>query len=61
MLGVSVILPLVQVMLEPQQLKNSTLLGPILDVLNLDTNADLIWAVGAAVVIVYVFKNVFLF
>lgn len=59
-LGVSIILPLVQVMLAPQQLRENAILGTIITYLHLDSNASLIWAIGFAVIIIYVFKNAFL-
>lgn len=60
LLGVSIILPLVQVMLAPQQLKNNRFLAPIIDFMKLNSNTELMWATGAAVIIVYIVKNVFL-
>lgn len=60
-LGVSIILPLVQVMIAPNQLRNNEILSPILTMLKLDTDASLIWAIGILVIFVYVVKNLFLF
>lgn len=59
-LGVSIILPLVQVMIEPQQLRENEAVSPIIDMLKLDTDTSLIWAIGGSVIFVYFFKNVFL-
>lgn len=59
-LGVSIILPLVQVMIEPQQLRSNAILAPIIAGWNLDTDASLIWTIGGCVILVYLFKNIFL-
>ena len=59
-MGVSVILPLVQVMIAPQQLRENKAIAPIINYLGLGTDAELIWAIGIAVILVYLIKNVFL-
>lgn len=59
-LGVSVILPLVQVMIEPQQLRQNAFIAPIIESLNLHTDTALIWAIGIGVILVYLIKNLFL-
>lgn len=59
-MGVSVILPLVQVMIAPQQLHENKAVAPIIDYLGLDTDSELIWAIGIAVILVYLIKNIFL-
>ncbi len=59
-MGVSIILPLVQVMIEPQQLRENEILEPIIEKLHLTSDARLIWAIGGAVIVVYAFKNLFL-
>lgn len=59
-LGVSIILPLVQVMIEPQQLRSNAILAPIITRWKLDTDASLIWTIGGCVILVYLFKNIFL-
>ena len=60
-MGVSIILPLVQVMIAPQQLRENTLVSSVITNLKLDSDAALIWAIGILVIIVYVIKNLFLF
>lgn len=60
-LGVSIILPLVQVMIAPQQLRNNTMVAPIIDFFHLDSDTALIWAIGVSVIAVYLGKNLFLF
>lgn len=59
-LGVSIILPLVQVMIEPQQLRDNRIIMPVIDFLHLDSDASLIWGVGILVIFVYLGKNLFL-
>ena len=59
-LGVSIILPLVQVMIAPQQLRENALLKPILEEFGLNTDSSLMWAMGIAVIIVYLIKNLLL-
>lgn len=59
-LGVSVILPLVQVMIAPQQLRQNVFIAPIIENLNLHTDTALIWAIGIGVILVYLIKNLFL-
>lgn len=60
-LGVSIILPLVQVMIAPQQLRDNTIAAPVITYLHLDSDAALIWAVGVSVIGIYLVKNLFLF
>lgn len=60
-LGVSIILPLVQVMIAPQQLRDSVMIAPVLDYLHLNSDAELIWVIGMSVIGVYLIKNLFLF
>ncbi|EOS74242.1 hypothetical protein C819_02995 [Lachnospiraceae bacterium 10-1] len=60
LMGVSIILPLAQVMLDPQQLKKNMVMESIINVMGLDSDTELIFMTGAAVIIVYVIKNVFL-
>lgn len=59
-LGVSIILPLVQVMIAPQQLRENAIVAPIINFFHLDTDELLIWAIGFAVIAVYLVKNLFL-
>lgn len=60
-LGVSIILPLVQVMIAPQQLRDNTIAAPVIEYLHLVSDAELIWAIGVSVIGVYLIKNLFLF
>lgn len=59
-LGVSAILPLVQVMIDPAQVRNHSLTGPIVEFMGWDSNVELIWAIGFFVIVIYVIKNIFL-
>lgn len=59
-LGVSIILPLVQVMIEPSELRENEILKPTLNWLQLDTDAELIWTVGGTVILIYIVKNLYL-
>ena len=59
-LGVSIILPLVQVMIAPQQLRENAIVVPLIELLNVNTDTLLIWSIGIAVILVYLFKNLFL-
>ncbi len=59
-LGVSIILPLVQVMVEPSDLLEYEIIAKICDVLQIkDTNMLLLLAAGG-VVLIYIIKNVYL-
>lgn len=59
-LGVSIILPLVQVMIAPQQLRENEFIGPVLKQMGFNSDALLIWSMGIAVILVYLIKNLFL-
>lgn len=60
-LGVSVILPLVQVMIAPEQLLQYEIVVQIMKGLNLQNPQALIWLIGLGVVLIYIIKNAFLF
>ncbi|MCM1261998.1 MAG: ABC transporter ATP-binding protein/permease [Butyrivibrio sp.] len=59
-LGVSAILPLVQVMIEPQRLRENPIMASIIDYLQLDSETSLIWAIGIFVIAIYIIKNLFM-
>lgn len=59
-LGVSVILPLVQVMISPAQLRENKWMAMFTQLLELNTDKALIWGIGIGVILVYVLKNLFL-
>lgn len=60
MLGVSVILPLVQVMIEPEQLLKVNMIKDICDKLNFVTTKQLIILMTVIVIAVYILKNLFM-
>ena len=59
-MGVSIILPLVQVMIEPEQLMQNKLIANMIEWTGLDSRVSLIGAVGGIVIFVYLIKNAFL-
>lgn len=59
-LGVSAIFPLVQVMVEPSVLREYNIVNNILSYISLDSDMELIWLVGVFVILVYIFKNIYL-
>lgn len=59
-LGVSVILPLVQVMLEPEQLLEIDIINNICTKLGVTTSGELLFLVAFGVIAVYVVKNLYL-
>lgn len=58
-LGVSVIVPLVNALLQPEQLFDNSYVGIITKFLRIHTNEGLVVLIILAVVLVYVFKNLF--
>lgn len=60
MLGVSIILPLVQVMIAPQQLWDNIWVAKICEILGVSSDASLVWLVGGTVIFIYLLKNLFL-
>ena len=59
-MGVTIILPLVQVMIAPEELRKNVIVEPIISYLGLDSDTALIWAIGIAVIFIYLLKNLFL-
>lgn len=59
-LGVSVILPLVQVMIAPQQLRDNSLIMSLIKIMDLNTDEALVITIGIVVIFVYIAKNLFL-
>lgn len=60
MLGVSVILPFIQVLLNPEILKRNFFCGSIIEHLNLTTDKQIVFFVGLLIICVYVVKNAYL-
>lgn len=59
MIGVSVILPLMQVMLQPDELWDKWYVRDITGILHVDTNTGLVFLICILVIIVYVIKNAY--
>lgn len=60
-LGVSVILPFVQVMMLPDQLMQNDTVRQVVIKFNIQRSNELVWIVGIGVIIVYTIKNMYLF
>ena len=60
-LGVSVIIPLVQVIMNPEMLLDNPYSASVIHALHLESRAQMIMASGVAVILVYMGKNAFLF
>lgn len=60
MLGVSIILPLVQVMIDPEQLFKFDIVRDICNIFCIDSNQKLIISISVIVALIYIFKNVYL-
>lgn len=59
LLGVSVILPLMQAFLEPEELKNQKYLKFFIEAFHLDSNAEIIIFVCIGIVAIYIMKNLY--
>ncbi len=59
MIGVSVILPLMQVMLKPDDLWDRWYVRRVTDVLHIETNEGLVFLICTVVILVYIVKNVY--
>lgn len=60
MLGVSIILPLVQVMIEPQKIREISIIDWICIKMHMETDEQLLLLVALGVILVYLIKNVYL-
>lgn len=60
-LGVSAILPLVQVMIDPSVLRQYDIVNDVLNYISFNSDIELIWLVCFFVIAVYIFKNIYLF
>lgn len=60
LLGVTVMLPFIQVLLTPEVLMNKPIVRIILDLLNLTTADQALMLVGIGIILVYFIKNLFL-
>ena len=59
-LGVSVIIPFVQAMIEPEQLMQNKYLNPIVRFLGIESSSQLILLLGIGIALVYIIKNLYL-
>ncbi len=59
-LGVSIVLPLVQVMVQPEQMLRNKYVAFIADKLSLDTVSKLVTVICIATILVYVLKNLYM-
>lgn len=59
-LGVTIVLPLVQVIMNPETLLENSVAAYVVNMLHLQTRTQLVMAVGIGVIIVYLLKNGFL-
>lgn len=59
-IGVSVIIPLIQVMVQPDVIRENEIGAKVLSYIGPATDRQIMYLVGAAVIVVYVLKNVYL-
>lgn len=59
-LGVSIIIPFVQAMMEPDVLMQNEYLRPLVDFFSITSPADLIMMLGIGIALIYIFKNLYL-
>ena len=60
-MGVSVILPLVQVMIAPDQLMRYDIIKKFMVQFSVNSTKTLVWLIGVGVIGVYIIKNIYLF
>lgn len=61
MLGVSVIVPLVQALMDVNKLMNNKIISKLIVAFNLVNTNQVIFAIVGSVICLYIFKNVYLF
>lgn len=59
-LGVSIIIPFVQAMMDPEQLMQNEYLGSVISILHITSVSQLILLLGIGIALVYIFKNLYL-
>lgn len=59
MLGVAVIIPILDMMLDMEAVKSKWFIEPFVDVLNLNTNGKIVWFVCLGVIGIYFLKNIY--
>ena len=58
-IGVSAIVPLIQVLMTPEQILEKKWIGNIFDFFNIDKNEEIILIFVIGIILVYIFKNLF--
>ncbi len=58
-LTVAAMMPMVQVIIAPRQLRENAIAAPVIERMGLDSDSALIWAVGSAVIIIFLIKNAY--
>ena len=58
-LTVAAMMPMVQVIIAPRQLRENAIAAPIIARMRLDSDSALIWAVGIVVIIIFLIKNAY--
>ena len=59
-LGVSIIIPFVQAMMEPEALMSNKYIKPAVDFLHIEFSTQLVMMLGIGIALVYIFKNLYL-
>ena len=59
-LGVSIILPLVSAMLEPEKFLNNSIITKSLKFINISEPNQIVVLIGGATICLYIFKNVYI-
>lgn len=59
-LGVSIIIPFVQAMMEPEALMQNQYIKPAVDILHIESPSQLIMMMGIGIALVYILKNLYL-
>lgn len=59
-LGVSIIIPFVQAMMEPEALMQNQYIRPVVDFLHIESSTQMIMMLGIGIALVYIFKNLYL-
>lgn len=59
-LGVSIIIPFVQAMMEPEALMDNKYIRPVVDIFHIGSAAQLVMMLGIGIALVYLFKNSYL-
>ena len=60
MVGVSAVIPLIKSMLEPEKLLSHPILQPIFQILNIDTQSQVVIFMVSGMIIIYILKNVYM-